>query len=58
MTVKIVSIQLHEFYYASEVAYAGVVYPRAINSNNDVHISLVMAKTKVAPIKRLSIPHL
>ena len=57
-TVKIVSIQLHGFCDASEVAYAGVVYLRAIDSRNQVHVSLVMAKTRVAPIKRLTIPRL
>ena len=56
--MKIVSIQLHGFCDASEVAYAGVVYLRAIDSRNQVHISLVIAKTRVAPIKRLTIPRL
>ena len=35
-----------------------VVYLRAIDSLNQVHVSLVMSKTKVSPIKRLSIPPL
>ena len=37
---------------ASEDAYPGVVYLRMINS------SLVMLKSKVSPVKRLSIPRL
>ena len=56
--VKVVSTQLHGFCDASEVAYSSVVYLRAIDSEGGVHTSLVMAKTKVAPIKRLSIPRL
>ena len=56
--VEITSMELHGFCDASEVAYSSVLYLRAIDSEGDVHISLVMAKTKVAPIKRLSIPRL
>ena len=56
--VQIVSFQVHGFCDASEDAYAGVVYLRMVDSTGAVHISLVMAKTKVFPIKRLSIPRL
>ncbi len=52
------SVQLHGFADASEVAYAAVVYIRYIDMSNDVRVSLVMGKTKVAPIKRLSISRL
>ena len=51
-------MQLHGFCDASEVAYSGVVYVRAIDDQGEVHLSLVMSKTKVAPIKQLSIPRL
>ena len=57
-TAQITSFQLHGFCDASELAYAGVVYLRMTDSNENVHISLVAAKTKVAPIKRLTIPRL
>ena len=50
--------QLHGFSDASEQAYAGVVYLRMVDTNGQVHTSLVIAKTKVAPIKRISIPRL
>ena len=53
----IVSIQMHGSSDASEDAYAGVVYLRFVDSLDKVHISLVLSKTKVAPIKRMSIPH-
>ena len=39
-------------------AYAGVVYMRMVDSNRKEYTSLVMSKTKVAPIKCLSIPRL
>ena len=55
---EIVSVQLHGFSDASEQAYAGVVYLRMIDSTGNIHTSLVMSKTKVAPIKRLTIPRL
>ena len=52
------SIQLHGFSDASEDAYAGVVYLRVQDTGGNVHVSLVISKTKVAPIKRLTIPRL
>ena len=55
---RIVSFQLHGFSDASEDAYAGVVYLRMVDTQDRVHISLVVSKTKVAPIKRLTIPRL
>lgn len=52
------SIQIHGFSDASENAYAVVVYLRIADTSGNVHISLVASKTKVSPIKRLSIPRL
>ena len=51
-------IQIHGFSDASENAYSGVVYFRMVDSDSSVHVLLVIAKTKVAPIKCQSIPHL
>ena len=56
--VDIDSIELHGFCDASEDAYAGVVYLRSQDRRGNVYISLVISKTKVAPIKRLTIPRL
>ena len=55
---EVKSIQLHGFCDASESAYAAVVYLRVIDVEDSVTTSLVIAKTKVAPIKRLTIPRL
>ena len=52
----VASVQLHGFCDASEAAYAGVVYFRAQGKYDDVYVSLIISKTKVAPIKRLTIP--
>lgn len=49
--------QLHGFSDASESAYAAVVYLRA-ETDGLATINLVVAKTKVAPLKRVSIPRL
>ena len=51
-------MQLHAFCDASESAYAGVVYLRAVDQDGLVQVSLIMAKTKVAPTKHLTMPKL
>ena len=56
--VAITSTQLHGFSDASEKAYSGVVYLRMEDSTGAVHTSLIASKTRVAPIKRLTIPRL
>ena len=54
----IASVQLHGFCDASESTYAGVIYLRMVDTDNVVHVSLVVAKTMVALLKRLTIPRL
>ena len=56
--VSIINVQLHGFSDASEDAYAAAVYVRGKESNGTVHVSLIMAKTRVSPLKRLTIPRL
>ncbi|XP_062699013.1 uncharacterized protein LOC134284280 [Aedes albopictus] len=51
-------LQLHVFVDASEAAFAAVAYFRVINDNGEPECSIVAAKTKVAPLKPLSIPRL
>ncbi|XP_055527264.1 uncharacterized protein LOC129719873 [Wyeomyia smithii] len=52
------NLQLHIFADASEVAYAAAAYFRITNPDGIVECTLVAAKTKVAPLKPLSIPRL
>ena len=58
VSVQIVDRQLIGFADASERAYCGVVYVRSINTASGVHISLALAKTRVAPLKKVTLPRL
>jgi len=52
------SLELHGFADASSRAYAAVVYLTVIHSESNFQVSLICAKTKVAPVKTISIPRL
>ncbi|XP_075163779.1 uncharacterized protein LOC142236428 [Haematobia irritans] len=52
------TIEFHGFSDASEKAYAAVLYARVIPKSGPVSVSLLFAKTRVAPIKVLSLPRL
>ena len=51
-------MELHGFSDASDLAYAAVVYLRSTDTEGVVHTSIVIAKTKVSPIKCVTIPRL
>ncbi|XP_055522638.1 uncharacterized protein LOC129716826 [Wyeomyia smithii] len=52
-----VEIELHTFVDASELGYAAVSYFR-FEKNGTIHCALVGSKTRVAPLKFVSIPRL
>ncbi|XP_018406689.1 PREDICTED: uncharacterized protein LOC108782813, partial [Cyphomyrmex costatus] len=52
------SIQLHGFSDASQLAMAAVVFLRVETENSEIQISIVCARTKVAPLKKLTVPRL
>lgn len=51
-------MQLHGFSDASEQAYSAVIYCRTEDCDGVVNVKLVTSKTKVAPLKKQSIPRL
>ena len=53
-----VQIQVHGFCDASQYAYAAVIYVRSLYADGTVEMRLVASKTKIAPVKRQSIPRL
>lgn len=53
-----VIVHLHHFSDASEIAYGTVSYLRLEDENGQVQTSLVMSKSHLAPIKRVTIPRL
>lgn len=50
--------ELHVFSDASELACAAVVYVKTTSTDGRITIQLVQSKTKVAPIKKVTVPRL
>jgi hypothetical protein len=57
-TVEPTKVGLHGFSDASQIAYAAVVYWKSVYDDGHVEVRLVASKTKVAPLKRQTIPRL
>ena len=49
---------LHHFSDASESGYGTVTYLYLVNSHGRVHVTLVTAKSRVAPLKQITVPRL
>ncbi|XP_011311720.1 uncharacterized protein [Fopius arisanus] len=58
LSPEVSSIQIHGFADASTAAMSAVVYIRTKKINEPASTMMVCAKTKVAPIKRMTIPRL
>ena len=54
----VIGTELHGFSDASELAYSAVVYLKSTDAVGVVRTNIIMAKTKVSPIKRVTIPRL
>jgi hypothetical protein len=55
---KIVSYELHHFSDAAETGYASVSYLRLIDADNKINCVFLTGKSRVAPLKFMSIPRL
>jgi len=55
---KVSSGQLHHFADASQHAYGAVTYLRVTNPEGDVHCSFIIGKSRLSPLKQLTIPRL
>ncbi|XP_055590912.1 uncharacterized protein LOC129742994 [Uranotaenia lowii] len=51
-------IQLHTFSDASELAYGACTYARSIDPTGRIKVCLIASKSRVTPLKRMSIPRL
>ena len=54
----ITSSQLHHFADASEIGYGSVSYLCLVNACNAAHCYFLCAKSRVAPLKMITIPRL
>ncbi|KFD61198.1 hypothetical protein M514_26631 [Trichuris suis] len=58
LSSEVAKIELHSFSDASETAFGAVVYLRTISTSGTVNVSFLMAKTRIAPRRPLTIPRL
>lgn len=55
---RVVHQEIHHFSDASESGYGQCSYMRTINEKGEVHCALIMGKSRVAPLKTVSIPRM
>ncbi|XP_058840681.1 uncharacterized protein LOC131696154 [Topomyia yanbarensis] len=53
-----VKVELHMFSDASERAYGSCAYLRSVDINGNIKVALLTSRSKVAPLKKQSIPRL
>nr|CAI5846279.1 unnamed protein product [Callosobruchus analis] len=55
---KVVYVELHCFSDASQAAYGACVYVKSVNNAGQSVVNLICSKSRVAPLKVLSVPRL
>ena len=55
---KVVTSEVHHFSDASTNGYGQVSYLRQIDESGRVHVSFIMGKSRVVPLKQISVPRL
>lgn len=54
----VTTIQMHIFYDASQQVYGSVAYLRTEDSQGHIHLSFLLARSRVAPCRQMSMPRL
>ncbi|XP_058827824.1 uncharacterized protein LOC131687748 [Topomyia yanbarensis] len=52
------SVKLHVFCDASEAAFGACVYARSADTKENIRVQLLASKSRVAPLKRITLPRL
>ncbi|XP_055603915.1 uncharacterized protein LOC129752147 [Uranotaenia lowii] len=52
------TVQIHVFSDASESAYGACAYARSLNKRGEIKVQLLASKSRVAPLKKVTLPRL
>lgn len=55
---EVTASQLHHFSDASQLGYGAVTYLRLVNKDGKIHCSFVCGKSRLAPLKPLTVPRM
>lgn len=55
---EIAYFEIHCFSDASKIAYGAVIYLRTVTKNGEIYVCFISSKTRVAPLKTLTLPRL
>ncbi|XP_037924328.1 uncharacterized protein LOC119660022 [Hermetia illucens] len=58
LETKNATVSLHAFSDASERAYGVVIYLRSVNNHGDIKVTLLCSKSRMAPLKTITLPRL